>query len=397
MTYVEEIMHQMPRVFKPQVKFMLDLFAATQAFSGRATMANLSRYGAGSPQRLGYWSRKHFAFAAFNMALLDCSGVLTHRVCAAMDATFLKKSGKHTEGLGWFYNGSASRSEKGLEGICLALVDLDEHTAYAVDAEQTPAELPEGQSRVDFYLTLFKRHVEALKTCTQHLLVDGGFSSHDFVAGIREHDFHIIGKLRRDANLRYLFAGPHPKRRGARKKYDGKVDFENYSRFKAEPCDQEDTEIFSATVNHKSLKQTIKVVVIVCTSGGKRRHAVLFSTDLELSATEIIAMYGARFQIEFLFRDGKQFTGLGHAQVRDSRGLTFFMNSSLSTLNLMRLEDRKHAGETKGRVISIISWKRRKYNEMFAARICAMLGLELDMLKLKPGYAAACNFGVRAA
>lgn len=397
MTYVEDIMHQMTRVFKPQVKFMLDLFTAMQAFSGRATMANLRRYGAGSERRQSFWSRKSFAFAAFNMALLQHSGVLKNRVCASMDATFIKKSGKHTEGVGWFYNGSASRAEKGLEGICLALVDLDEHTAYAIDVEQTPAELPEDQSRIDYYLTLFERRVELLKQYTRHLLVDGGFSSHDFVAGVCAHDFDIIGKLRKDANLRYLFAGPHPKRRGARRKYDGKIDFEDYSRFEVVPCDQEDTEIFSATVNHKSLKRTIKVVVIVCTSGGKRRHAVLFSTDLELSATEIVEMYGARFQIEFLFRDGKQFTGLGHAQVRDRQGLTFFMNSSLTTLNLMRLEDREHATETKGRVISIVSWKRRKYNEMFASRICAILGLDLDMLKLQPDYATACCFGTMAA
>jgi len=37
-------MTQMPDIFKPQRRFMCCLIAALQAFSGRATMANLSRY-----------------------------------------------------------------------------------------------------------------------------------------------------------------------------------------------------------------------------------------------------------------------------------------------------------------------------------------------------------------
>ena len=34
----------------------------------------------------------------------------------------------------------------------------------------------------------------------------------------------VIDELRGDANLRYVYAGPQ-KKRGARRKYDGKVDF----------------------------------------------------------------------------------------------------------------------------------------------------------------------------
>ena len=95
------------------------------------------------------------------------------------------KSGKSTEGLPWFYNGCASRAEKGLEGIALALVDRDEHTAYAIDIVQTPAELPEKQSRVDVYLALFEKHVESVREHTRHLLVDGGFSAHqNFADGV---------------------------------------------------------------------------------------------------------------------------------------------------------------------------------------------------------------------
>ncbi len=43
---------------------------------------------------------------------------------------------------------------------------------------------------------------------------------------------------------------------------------------------------------------------------GKRGHVVLFSTDLDLTADQIVDYYSLRFQIEFNFRDGKQYWGL---------------------------------------------------------------------------------------
>ena len=43
-------------------------------------------------------------------------------------------------------------------------------------------------------------------------------------------------------------------------------------------------------------------------SGGFRLY---YSTDKDMSGEDTMAIYHARFQEEYLFRDGKQFTGLG--------------------------------------------------------------------------------------
>jgi IS4 transposase len=48
---------------------------------------------------------------------------------------------------------------------------------------------------------------------------------------------------------------------------------------------------------------------------------VLFSTDTELDALTLYRYYKARFQIEFLFRDAKQFTGLNDCQARSEPAL----------------------------------------------------------------------------
>ena len=43
---------------------------------------------------------------------------------------------------------------------------------------------------------------------------------------------------------------------------------------------------------------------------GKIKNILLFSTDIALTGEQILEYYQARFQIEFIFRDAKQFTGL---------------------------------------------------------------------------------------
>jgi hypothetical protein len=60
---------------------------------------------------------------------------LKHRLVASMDCSFLKKTGNHTENIGYFYDSEREKAEKGLELSGLALIDLDQHTAYALDSK----------------------------------------------------------------------------------------------------------------------------------------------------------------------------------------------------------------------------------------------------------------------
>ena len=79
-----------------------------------------------------------------------------------MDASFVAKSGKHTYGLDRFWNGSHSRTEKGLEISALAWLDITGNCAYGLSIEQTP---PTGKAtdrddtRIDVYLDQLTRVV----------------------------------------------------------------------------------------------------------------------------------------------------------------------------------------------------------------------------------------------
>jgi putative transposase len=62
-------------------------------------------------------------------------------------------------------------------------------------------------------------------------------------------------------------------------------------------------------------------------------RVVLFSTDLNLEAERMVRFYSLRFQIEFNFRDAKQYFGLAdfknikEQQVENAVGLAFFMDN----------------------------------------------------------------------
>lgn len=64
----------------------------------------------------------------------------------------------------------------------------------------------------------------------KHIVVDGFYSKEKFVNGVVGLGLDLVGKLRADANLSYVFMGEQ-KHRGRRRKYDGKVDLSDVSRF----------------------------------------------------------------------------------------------------------------------------------------------------------------------
>ncbi len=66
-------------------------------------------------------------------------------------------------------------------------------------------------------------------------------------------------------------------------------------------------------------------IITLPASGARLRNYQVGNID----ASEILDFYKARFQIEFIFRDAKQFTGLTDCQACDFTKLDFHFNSQL--------------------------------------------------------------------
>ena len=221
--------------------------------------------------------------------------------------------------------------------------------------------------------------------------MDGAYSKQNFVDGVRDLGLHPIGKLRADANMRYLYQGPKRPGPGRPKTYDGKVDWSDLSRFERLDTEDEDIVLYHQVLNHMQLKRNLQVVVVVHTQ--RKRYAVLFSTDVDLDALKLYRYYKARFQIEFLFRDAKQFTGLSDCQARSKGKLDFHFNASLSAVTFAKLEARQASGDGDAS-FSMASLKRRAFNQHLLDRICEHLANGQSLDKSSPEYEALCNYGI---
>jgi DDE superfamily endonuclease len=124
-------------VSRPTQKFVQEVLATWLAVRGRFNFANLSRYSAWHERTFRRGFARGFSWGEFNQRLLTITILVQHELIAALDASFVKKSGKHTTGLGMFFNGCAGRVEKGLELSLLSLIDVTAQTSYALQAWQT--------------------------------------------------------------------------------------------------------------------------------------------------------------------------------------------------------------------------------------------------------------------
>ena len=380
---------------KPQRKFVTHLLGLLLMLPGHATFRNMSRYSSYHERTFSRWYDRPFDWIALNKAAITTVVPPEHEQALAIDASFIPKSGKQTYGLDRFWNGCHSRAEKGLELSTVAWLDLTANCAYSLSVEQTP---PNGDNadpdttRIDTYLDQFTRLVTAHDLSPlRYLIADGGYSNQKFVNGVCALGWHQIGKLRADANLRHLYRGPKRPGRGRQKTYDGKVDWSDLSRFERLETEDEHTVLYHQVLNHVKLKRNLQVVVVVNTQAN--RYVVLFSTDVALDALTLYRSYKARFQIEFLFRDSKQFTGLIDCQARSKAKLNFHFNASLTAASFAKLESRLQ-GHDGDRAFSMASLKRRAFNQHLLDRICEHLANGQSLEKSSPDYEALCNYGV---
>jgi|GEM_PF-245685 hypothetical protein len=310
----------------------------------------------------------------------------------ALDCSFITKSGTKTYGLSRFWDAKHGKAEKGLEIATLAVIDVGYNTAYAVSTWQTPPESKEGETRVHHYVRHFKADCHGLPKCVRYIATDAYYTKALITEAILEKGYHQVGKLRCDANLRHLFTGEQ-KPRGRRKVYAGKVIIGDVSQLTFVEK-QGDVSIYTAVVNCVNLKRNVRIVYLLRKTAQGSSYALLFSTDTALDALSVHRYYKARFQIEFLFRDAKQFTGLCDCQARSEAALHSHFNASFAALNLIKWQDRENSPIRKP--ISIGSWKTRFFNTLLIERIFSNSALDLSLFKSSPLYEEICNFGAVA-
>ena len=395
MRLLHSVMPTLPQTKKPQRKFIAHLLGLLLMLPGRATFRNLSRYSSYHERSFARWYDRPFDFVALNKAAITQVIPPEHQQALVIDTSFIPKSGTRTYGLDHFWNSCHQRSEKGLEVSAVAWLDVTGNCAYGLSVEQTPPSSDKSaasqSTRIDAYLEQLRDVVLGHQLHhLRYVIADGYYSKRKFLDGVRALGLHHIGKLRRDANLRYLYQGPRRPGRGRPKNYDGKVHLDDRSRFERLPSEDDTIVLYHQVLNHVHLRRNLRVVLVVDTRS--RRQAVLFSTDTDMDAQTLYRSYKARFQIEFLFRDAKQFTSLSAFQARSQAKLHVHFNASMSALTLGKLEAQQQScGPQSG--FSMASVKRRAFNQHLLERISQHLAQGRSLEKSSPGYEALCDYG----
>jgi DDE superfamily endonuclease len=324
MTLGHDILKQMPTLGQPQRKFLATLFVTILVLRGRVTFRNLRRYCDYSERTIARQFRAPFAWPAFHQRVLMTALDPCAALGSAHDASFIPKRGTQTCGLGYFFNGCASRAERGLEIAPLAVVEGTRRCAFTLAAAQTPpgedaTKAEQEETRVDFYTQQLRAHRHRLPPRITYHCVDGYYAKKQYIAAVFSLKLHAITKLRSDADCWFLYTGPHPKRRGARRTDAGKGNCHDLGRVEdlGTRADEPPLHLSTAVVWHKTLQRRWRIVVLLNQKDpAKPRFIGLASTDPNLKGRKRIALYAARFQIEFLCRDSKQFTGLLDCQAR---------------------------------------------------------------------------------
>lgn len=374
------LQHLSPHLDITTIRQMSRIVLAMLVMTGRVTMLGISRWTekGGSyrtVQRFFHtvipWAMLFWLF--FQQHLLDPQA--TYFLVG--DESVVTKSGKKTHGIDRFFSSLHGKPVPSLAFFVLSLVHVQERRSYPIMVEQVirteeekeaakakkeaKQKKPKGKpgrpkgsknrDKTQVELTPELRRTQRMvqkflsliigTLLIKHLVMDGHFGNNNALQMTRQCGLHLISKLRYDSALYFRYDGPYAGS-GAPRKYGDKINYadipEQY--LKATTTEKEiRTDIYQAEMLHKEFTQPLNVVIIVKTNikTGAWAHVVLFSSDLTLDYDCLIDYYRLRFQIEFNFRDAKQYWGLEDFMNVKETAVTNAANLSLFMVNVSQL------------------------------------------------------------
>jgi hypothetical protein len=378
--------------------FMIEIFMLYLSIPSRINFLQLGRYSRFGEQRFRGQFEQSFDFFGFNKAL--SMPWIGSRSAVAFDPSFIHKSGKHTPGIGYFWSGCAGRALRGIEILGLSVIDADTRLSFHLEAVQTPSPncLQDNElSLIDWYAAVIKKQIKLILSITRYVVADAYFSKKNFVEKILGCSLHLVSKLREDADLSYLSIQPKTGKRGRPARYGRKVDVTNLNPEHFTLVENEKgITAYSAIVYSKSLERNILLVVELFQLKGKTIYRLLFSTDTMQAPIDVIDIYHTRFQIEFGFRDAKQFAGLENSQARSGNKLNFHFNVALTTVNIAKVMQLNNP-VSRENSFSMATYKILFHNTLMLSRFFRLFAINPNSIKNRQHVNELLYFGTRAA
>ena len=363
------------------------------AMTGQVSMLNISRWTSeGGSYRtvqrffntLIPWGTVYWVF--FRTYLLDRESTYI----LAGDETTVSKSGQSTYGLSRFFSSVYGKTIPSLAFLSLSLVSVKERRCYPMimeqivrgdtcspgppeasqprDTTQTPVpkrkrgrpkgsrnrnkmevELSDTLKQIQTLIKALLKRIDDLIP-VRYLVLDGYFGHNPALQMTQQCGLALISKLRINTALYFPSTLPSAGR-GRPRLYGQRFNPQQIDakyRVSTQTQGNITTEVYQVSkLRHKKFPEPLNVVCILKTHllTEKKSHVLLFSSDLALEAEKMIDYYRLRFQIEFNFRDAKQYWGLedfmnvNKTPVNNAANLSMFMvNVSAKLLAPLRLE-----------------------------------------------------------
>jgi len=345
-----------PIIGKTKQKQLQIIIQALLSMRGRITMLGLSRW---SEKGGSYRTIERFFNSKINWEEINWRFIKRHLrkektvYLLGGDEVVISKAGKHSYGLDLFYSSIENRVRKSLAFLNISLISVEDRKAYPMRNKQIVKESkegcikdksskkskekkkkgkrgrPKGSGNKDkksielppylkFVQKSIKETLEQIKEDINiaYFVFDGAFGNNNAVQMVKQCGLDIISKLQKNSALCF----PNKEKysgKGAPKKYGEDIDYANLPEeyLKSDVIDKDkhiQTKIYQMEMLHRKFADILNIVIIqkIDSITGKMTHVNLFSTDLSLEYDKIIDYYSLRFQIEFVFRDSKQYWGM---------------------------------------------------------------------------------------
>lgn len=385
-------------VNKSTKKFINHILILFLSVKGRINFLQMERYGCLNELSYRNNFKKDFDFFEFNSSLV---ATIDSNVIIGFDPSYLSKSGKSTYGVGYFWSGVANKAKWGNEIAGFAIIAPNLNTAFHLNAIQTPpaSELvAKNMTVLDYYGSLILKDAIRLRKISHYIVADAYFSKKTFVDSVAKAKMFLVSRLRSDSNLNYIYNGALTGKKGAPKKFDGKINFKNINlnHFNLEYQDLE-MEVYATIAYSIAFKRKIKVAFVKYIKDGQvKTTKIYFSTNLKQDTYQIVTYYRSRFQMEFIFRDAKQFTGVNTCEARSQAKINFHTNLALTTVNLAKIDWFSNKINAK-LPFSMADYKTQFNNELMINQFIRRFGINPNLTKNKKIINELMDYGKIAA
>lgn len=337
---------------------------------GGVTMKNLSRWtcNKGSYRNIQRLYASPIDWLSLNIYLItSCyfGNQFSGEYLLAVDETVEGKSRKKTWGISSFYSSIVGKPIRSVSFHAISLVEVVSGKSFMLEVSQNIKKVaeevaakpkhsrpgrPKGSKDknkqkskgliYEGFALLLEKVLPVLHNFikVKYVVADGSYGNKTGCIIAQENGLELISKLNRNTGLYLPYDGSYAGK-GRKRKYGKKINYDNLptKNLVSSTCEggvRENIYQFKEIwTTHMPYKINVIVITKTVIKSGKVSRVVLFSTCLEIDAKTLKKYYSLRFQIEFNFRDAKQYFGLSdfkntkERQLTNAVGLAFFMGN----------------------------------------------------------------------